>query len=103
VAETHKRGRFSYYRCSSASRYGLHCDQKTVAEKLLLEQILEIFKNVKLPEDIVTLAKLNVKKPEEQRVSGVTNERRHLREKIRQLEEKQQKLLDDRLEELINK
>ncbi len=44
-----------------------------------------------------------VKKLEEQRVSGVTNERRHLREKIRQLEEKQQKLLDDRLEGLIDK
>jgi site-specific DNA recombinase len=103
VAETHKGGRFSYYRCSSASRYGLHCDQKMAPEKALLEQMLDILKKVKLPEDIVTLAKMQVKKMEEQRVSGVTNERRHLREKISQLEEKQQRLLDDRLEGLIDK
>ena len=103
VAETHKGGRFSYYRCSSAARYGLHCDQKMASEKLLLEQILEIFKHVKLPEDIVTLAKMQVKKLEEQRVGGVTNERRNLREKLSKLEEKQQKLLDDRLEGLIDK
>ncbi len=103
VAETHKGGRFSYYRCSSASRYGMHCDQKMAAEKDLLAQILEIFKQVELPEELVTLAKMNVKKLEEDRVSGVTNERRHLRERISKLEEKQQKLLDDRLEGLIDK
>lgn len=46
---------------------------------------------------------MNVKKLEEDRVSGVTNERQNLRDKLKHLEEKQQKLLDDRLEGLIDK
>lgn len=103
VAETHKGGRYSYYRCSSASRYGLSCNQTMAPEKDLLEQILEIYKQVELPEEIVTLAKLQVKEMEQTRVSGVTNERTHLRKRITNLEENQQKLLDDRLEGLIDK
>src|SRR3989338_1667201 len=58
VAETHKHGRFSYYRCSSQSRYGLHCDQKMVPDHVIYKQVLALFKKMKLPDDVMTLAKL---------------------------------------------
>ncbi len=103
VAETHKQGRFSYYRCSSAARWGLQCNQKMVPDKVIQDQVLELFKNMKLPDDVITLAKLQIQKMEENRTQGVTNERKGLRERIAKMEEQQQKLLDDRLEGLIDK
>lgn len=103
VAETHKQGRFSYYRCSSKARYGLSCTQSMVPDKIIQDQVLELFKHMKLPDDILTLAKLQMQKMEENRTHGVTNERKRLRERITKMEEQQQKLLDDRLEGLIDK
>lgn len=103
VAETHKQGRFSYYRCSSAARYGLHCAQKMVPDKVIQDQVMQLFKHMQLSEELISLAKLQIKQMEENRTQGVGNERRALRAKIAKLEEQQQKLLDDRLEGLIDK
>jgi site-specific DNA recombinase len=103
VAETHKKGKFSYYRCSSSSRYGLSCDQKMIPEKIIEDQVLTLFKSMQLPAEILSLAKLQMQQMEDNRTQGVFNERKAIREKIARLEEKQQKLLDDRLEGLIDK
>ncbi len=103
VAETHKHGRFSYYRCSSQSRYGLHCDQKMVPDHVIYKQVLALFKKMKLPDDVISLAKLQIHQMEENRTQGVGNERKGIRERMAKMEEQQQKLLDDRLEGLIDK
>ena len=58
---------------------------------------------MKLPDDVLTLAKLQIQKMEENRTQGTGNERKGIRERIAKMEEQQQKLLDDRLEGLIDK
>ena len=74
-----------------------------VPDQVIYKQVLALFKKMKLPDDVISLAKLQIQQMEENRTQGVGNERKGIRERIAKMEEQQQKLLDDRLEGLIDK
>jgi DNA invertase Pin-like site-specific DNA recombinase len=95
TAENHPRG--NYYRCMPNSLNGDKCDEPYTPVKLLDAQLEAFYERIQPPKKLLELLKLEMRQIAERRKRIAQTEIKTLIRKINELENKEMKLLDEKL------